>query len=123
MNKIEHAERYLPVPDIADLIKQQKEAIMDIIELFFKRTGYITMLGALLSVGEEVDVSYSKKLQFHIRCESPNNDQFDLKHWRQFYVNGDWVGNVYGMEKQISALCWEDFSSRLDEILAIVGGK
>lgn len=124
MNKIEHHDRYVPVRDISDIIRDFKILAMDRIELLVQRISYVVLQAAFMTPKKNntLDIGFNDNLRFYITCSEPNNDTLDLNpHWKQYNVNGEWVGNIHGMEQHISSLCWKEIESQIQEILSIGG--
>lgn len=120
MNKIERAERYIPEPDISDVVKRHKIEIMDRVSAMVQRISYVVLEAAFLTpkVNNTLDIGFSKDLRFYITCTDPNSDDLSLNpHWKQYEVNGQYVGNIHGMERFIAEECWKDIRNKLEEVL------
>jgi hypothetical protein len=106
-----------PQPDIGDVIKREREEFASFIERSFERVSYIVLCGALMKPGDEEDIAYNTHLRIEIRCSTPNNETLELDpQWKQYNVNGEWVGNIWGMQKHITNLCYKQYQKSIDTL-------
>jgi hypothetical protein len=116
---IERHERYLPIdapqPDIGDVIRMEREAYADYLERSFKRVSYIILQAALMCPGSEESIAFNRHLTIEIKCDTPKNSILELDpQWKQYTVNGEWVGNMWGMQAHITDLCFQQYQHSAD---------
>jgi hypothetical protein len=111
-----------PLPDIADLTKQYKVTVLDKFELLVKRISFVVLEAAFMTPKKNnvIDIGFSQNLKFYIICREPRADELSLNpHWKQYEVNGEWVGNIHGMERYVADLCWKEIESQFEEVLNV----
>jgi len=114
----------IPKRDVGDFIKEKLESSDMPIErqlvkppTYYERIGgmfaysaSICMYAFLLKPGQIAHYTFSDNLKFRIECLEARSEAFaDDPQWKNYDVNGEFVGNVWGMQKEVTKLCYEEF--------------
>ena len=76
----------------------------------FAYSTHICMYAFLLKPGQIAHYTFSDDLKFEIECVEARHEFLkEDPQWKQYTVNGEFVGNVWGMQKEVTKLCYEEF--------------
>jgi hypothetical protein len=87
----------------------------------FSSIAHIVLEASLTKSGHALHVVFNNELVLRIVVDDPNLQmlhefKFDPQ-WRNYTVNGEFVGNLWGMQRYVAELCAKEFMSELGKTI------